>query len=70
MKIGIIGYGYVGKAVAAAYHPNEVMINDPAHPSASIADITAQCEAVFVCVPTPQGDDGVCDTSIDRKSVV
>ena len=64
MKIGIIGYGYVGKAVAAAYHPDEVMINDPAHPSASIADITAQCEAVFVCVPTPQGDDGVCDTSI------
>jgi len=64
MKIGIIGYGYVGRAVAAAYHADEVMINDPAHPSVSIADMTAQCEAVFVCVPTPQGADGVCDTSI------
>jgi len=64
MKIGIIGYGYVGRAVAAAYHPDEVMINDPAHASVSIADMTAQCEAVFVCVPTPATDSGACDITI------
>ena len=64
MKVGIIGYGYVGKAVAASY--DEVLISDPAYPeqSVSIIDITTQCDAVFVCVPTPQSADGACDTSI------
>lgn len=63
MKIGIIGYGYVGKAIAAAYDKEQVLINDPLHESASISDIKAQCDAVFVCVPTPSYADGSCDTT-------
>lgn len=64
MKIGIIGYGYVGKAVAAAYEPDQVMINDPMHESATIAEIKSQADAIFICVPTPETTDGSCDTSI------
>ena len=29
MRIGIIGYGFVGSAVAAAHDRNMLMINDP-----------------------------------------
>jgi len=68
-KIGIIGYGFVGKAVAnsfVGYDDIKLKINDPAYPdiSKSIDKIKAKCEAIFVCVPTPQTEHGECDTSI------
>lgn len=64
MKIGIIGYGFVGKAVAAAYEPSQLLINDPLlEDSVSLTEIKTECDAVFVCVPTPQNKDGSCDTS-------
>jgi UDPglucose 6-dehydrogenase len=69
MKIGIIGYGFVGKAVAnsfAGYDKIKVKIHDPAYPdiSKSILKIKEKCEAIFVCVPTPQTEHGECDTNI------
>jgi UDPglucose 6-dehydrogenase len=64
MKIGIIGYGYVGSAVAASYPNDEILINDPQHPSSTVEELKEQCRAIFVCVPTPQSDTGECDTSI------
>lgn len=66
MKIGIIGYGYVGSAVAASYPDDKIMINDPKYPvrSKSIKKLKQKCQAIFVCVPTPQSDTGECDTSI------
>jgi UDPglucose 6-dehydrogenase len=65
MKIGIIGYGYVGKAVASAYEPHEVLYNDPkVDGSTSIAEMKDNCKAIFVCVPTPSYKDGSCDTAI------
>lgn len=66
MKIGIIGYGYVGKAVAAAYDSENTLINDPLYPdiSVSVQDMKNNAEAIFICVPTPQSSDGSCDTSI------
>ena len=69
MKIGIIGYGFVGKAVANSFagHDNvKVKIHDPAYPdiSKSIDKIKDKCEAIFVCLPTPQCEQGACDTSI------
>jgi UDPglucose 6-dehydrogenase len=64
MTIGIIGYGFVGKAVAAAY--DEVMISDPAYPeiSKTIDTLKKECDTIFICVPTAQSADGSCDTSI------
>jgi UDPglucose 6-dehydrogenase len=65
MKIGIIGYGYVGKAVASAYEESQVLINDPLYKdSVSIDAMKADCKAIFVCVPTPPFRDGSCDTDI------
>lgn len=66
MKIGIIGNGYVGSAVAASYAPSDVLINDPAYSdiSTSISVLKESCDSIFVCVPTPQSDNGACNTGI------
>lgn len=65
MKIGIIGYGYVGRAVASAYEESEVMINDPViETSSSLTVIKSECDVIFVCVPTPEHTDGSCDSTI------
>jgi len=72
-KVGIIGYGYVGKAV------HELMRN---HYDIHLYDIKPldgcyhdskdkinNCDLVIICVPTPKATDGHCDTSIVEKSV-
>jgi UDPglucose 6-dehydrogenase len=66
MRVGIIGYGYVGSAVAASYPDDKIMINDPKYKlkSKSIKKLKEKCQAIFVCVPTPQSDTGECDTTI------
>lgn len=68
-KIGIIGYGFVGKAVANSFvEHNDVKLRiyDPKYPelSTSIAKIKEKSDAIFVCLPTPQSEHGECDTSI------
>ena len=66
MKIGIIVYGYVGKAVASSYEQDNVLISDPAYLNISrpLLELKDKCDAIFICVPTPQSKDGACDTSI------
>ncbi len=65
-KIGIIGIGFVGGAIrdAMADHCNLILVDrDPKKGTHKIKDIF-DCEGVFVCVPTPQSNDGKADTSI------
>ena len=64
--IGIIGHGYVGEAIAQSIMPPfRAIITDPAKGFAATYDeIKKECANVFVCVPSPQGVDGQCDTSI------
>lgn len=65
-KVAIIGLGFVGGAIKTAMEDtcNLVLIDkDPTRGTHTFADVN-DCEGVFVCVPTPQGDDGTCDTSI------
>jgi nucleotide sugar dehydrogenase len=64
MKIGILGLGYVGSAVAWAHRHHIVIKRDPKleKDSASIDEIKT-CDAVYVCVPTPMREDGHCDDS-------
>jgi UDPglucose 6-dehydrogenase len=58
MKIGIAGYGFVGKAHAAVLKDkHDIVVNDPALGfEADFADV----DAVIVCVSTPQRQDGSC----------
>jgi nucleotide sugar dehydrogenase len=70
MKIGIIGYGFVGKAIANAHNSNELLINDPKLVgSNSIEEIKANTNWIYVAVPTPMSDLGELDISI-LKSVL
>jgi UDPglucose 6-dehydrogenase len=65
-KIGIVGIGFVGGAIKAAMEDvcNLVLVDsDPTRGTHQFKDLL-ECEAIFVCVPSPQGDDGRCDTSI------
>ena len=67
MNIGIVGQGFVGKAVfekfksfykLLTYDLNSKLSNS------SIYEIKNKCKIIFVCVPTPMNLDGSCDYSI------
>lgn len=64
MKIGIIGLGTVGSANKKGfeYLEHDVVVHDPKL-NTKIEDVCA-AEINFICVPTPQSDDGSCDTSV------
>lgn len=65
-RIGIIGLGYVGMAIKLTIDMgwgNTVCI-DPNNGHAGTYEEITDCSGVFVCVPTPQDDNGTCDSSI------
>ena len=69
MRIGIIGFGYVGQAIGWAHRSDELIIRDPKlKDSAELSQFT-NCDAVFVCVPTPSTEDGHCDSSILEQTL-
>ncbi|MBD5408748.1 MAG: UDP-glucose/GDP-mannose dehydrogenase family protein [Treponema sp.] len=61
MKIAIVGYGHVGQAMHKLFE-NAVIFDEPKN-IGSQTEVNS-CDAVFVCVPTPQNPDGSCDTRI------
>ena len=64
MRIGIIGFGYVGKAIFFAHTNDDLVIRDPKlEKSAELHEFNS-CEAIYVCVPIPPTHDGRCDTSV------
>jgi UDPglucose 6-dehydrogenase len=64
MKIGIIGLGIVGEAVKHGFEKlgHKVKVHD-IKLDTSIEDVL-DTEIVYLCVPTPQSEDGKCNTSI------
>jgi nucleotide sugar dehydrogenase len=67
IKIGIVGLGFVGEAIRYAYETlftTVVVVDaDPTKSTGTYADLL-DCDAVFVCVPSPSKDSGECDTGI------
>lgn len=66
IKVGIIGVGYVGSAISSAYAGEgfvSLVKRDPAKGFNASYEELKTCDGIFVCVPSPQGDDGSCDTS-------
>lgn len=66
-KIGIVGLGFVGGAVYNCFADrnfNVVCVDvDPKKSTGTYYDLN-DCEAVFVCVPSPSKENGECDTGI------
>ena len=65
MKIGIIGYGFVGKALANGLNDDvEIVKIDPKLNTSSKDLIGFNPDIIFVCLPTPMMDDGSQDIII------
>ena len=59
MKIGIIGFGFVGKALRNGLKDNVNCIEIDPKLGTNIDDlINHKPEIVFICLPTPMNDDG------------
>tara|TARA_Y100000766_G_scaffold238162_1_gene214640 strand:+ start:2029 stop:2871 length:843 start_codon:yes stop_codon:yes gene_type:complete len=70
MKVGIIGYGFVGKALAAGIKNNvEILKIDPVLKTSIIDLKEFDPDICFICVPTPMKDDGSQDLTILRKVI-
>lgn len=53
-KIGIVGYGYVGKAIEYGFKDkNQIYINDINIASLSLAQVVKNSDFIFIGVPTP-----------------
>lgn len=53
-NIGIIGYGYVGKAVEFGFKKkNKIFVHDKFLPSLPLEEVVKKSEIIFVAVPTP-----------------
>ncbi len=67
MKLGIIGNGFVGNAIAHAFVPiMEVKIfdKDKSKATHSLSEVVNNSDIVFISVPTPMNSDGIIDLSI------
>ena len=73
MKIGIIGFGYVGGAIAWSHQSIDFVIRDPKLKDSAGLEKFTDCDAIYVCVPSPCVDptleDGRCDTSILEQTL-
>ena len=68
LRIGIIGFGTVGKAIHRGFEAHhEIFIHDP-DLGTKLSDVTDNCNAAYIAVPTPTDNEtGRCDTSIVRS---
>lgn len=65
MKVGIIGYGFVGRALKSGLNSSEeVCLIDPILKTTESDLIKFDPQIVFVCVPTPMNNDGSQNISI------
>lgn len=76
MKLGIVGYGVVGKALAHVFRYEAgnpaLVVYDKYAKGMNSTDRRAalqECDLVFVAVPTPESRDGSCDLSAIEEVV-
>jgi UDPglucose 6-dehydrogenase len=65
-KVAIIGYGWVGKAMAQLFP--EAHVYDPFLKIGSKAEAN-KADVAFICVPTPCLNEGELDTSVVEEVV-
>lgn len=65
-NIGIVGLGYVGKAVCNGFSSENIFTYDIAEECSekSLEDLARKSEVIFVCLPTPMNENGSCSTKI------
>ncbi len=71
MKIGIMGQGFVGNAIYQKFKNYFDILTydlDESKCNSTFFDI-ANCNVVFICLPTPMKKNGECDTSIIENTI-
>lgn len=63
MSIGIAGYGVIGKGIHRLFCDDIVAIYDKFIDDFNEICVLSACDVVIICVPTPEGKDGMCDIS-------
>lgn len=52
--VGVVGYGYVGKAVEYGFKPNnQILVHDKFLPLLPLPRVVGKAQIIFVAVPTP-----------------
>ena len=70
MRVAIIGYGFVGKALKFGLKDNVKTFKVDPKLGTKISDlINFEPNVCFICVPTPMNDDGSQDTEILQKVI-
>ena len=70
MKIGIIGYGFVGKALEDGLNDDVDIIKIDPILNTKINDLkNFRPDVIFICVPTPMNEDSSQDISILRNVI-
>ena len=69
MKVGIIGYGFVGQAIGLCYESKDLIVRDPKFSNSAELSKFNKCDCIFVCVPSPSREDGSCDASILEQTI-
>ena len=71
-RIGIVGYGVVGQAVAYGFSKHEIHIYDKYKPSEGLKSVVKKSDYIFICLPTPIKDEksgidlSIVDENIER----
>ena len=69
-KIGIIGYGIVGQAVAYGFSNHEIHLYDKYKESETLEKAVKKSDYLFICLPTPiKSDESGIDLSIISKNI-
>lgn len=63
INVGIVGLGFVGKAVAHGFRNNNLFIADPVIGTSTKDLLDKKLDVVFICVSTPMGANGEIDVS-------
>lgn len=69
-KIGIVGYGFVGQAVAYGFSNSELHIYDKYKDFESLPEVVERADYIFVCLPTPiKSDESGIDLGIMDENI-
>jgi len=71
MKVGIIGFGFVGQAIASGLIEDAAVIKIDPKLNTSLKDLEEFLpDIVFICVPTPMNDDYSQDITILEDTII
>lgn len=63
INVGIVGLGFVGRAVAHGFREQNLFIADPVIGTSTKDLLDKKLDVVFICVSTPMGTNGEIDVS-------